>query len=159
MMAIAAVTNSPVNVVMRSKFLSIIFQILKNHSFCFSYRRGGGGFNRYDNKRPGGRRDDYQVKRSRGELVSFFVYVENLCFFSDADDSFDPVSRSGNGSDLPTESDSIYSGPLQTFKKFLTSQEDDISEEDAIKKYNEYKTEHRKHQLERFFRAHKDEEW
>lgn len=108
------------------------------------YRRGGGGFNRYDNKRPGGRRDDYQVKRSRGD---------------DADDSFDPVSRSGNGSDLPTESDSIYSGPLQTFKKFLTSQEDDISEEDAIKKYNEYKTEHRKHQLERFFRAHKDEEW
>uniref|UniRef100_A0A1I7TK41 Serrate RNA effector molecule homolog n=2 Tax=Caenorhabditis tropicalis TaxID=1561998 RepID=A0A1I7TK41_9PELO len=113
-----------------------------------SYRRsGGGGYSRYDNKRPAGRRDDYQTKRIRGD---------------DTDDTFEPVNRgdrSGNGTDLTTDSDSVYSGPLLTFKKFLGNQEDDISEEEAIKKYNEYKSEHRKHQLERFFRAHKDEEW
>lgn len=116
-----------------------------------SYNRrnggGGGGYSRYENKRPGGRRDDYQVKRSRGD---------------EADDGYDPVGRGdrgGNGADPAAESDSVYSGPLLPFKKFLANQEDDISEEDAIKKYNEYKCEHKKHQLERFFRAHKDEEW
>ena len=82
--------------------------------------------------------------------------------FSEGDDGFDPVNRgdrSGNGADLPSESESIYSGPLLSFKKFLGNQEDDISEEDASKKYNEYKGEHKKYQLERFFRAHKEEEW
>ncbi|ULU11841.1 hypothetical protein L3Y34_015315 [Caenorhabditis briggsae] len=114
----------------------------------FSYRRsggGGGGYSRYDNKRPAGRREDYQVKRSRGD---------------EGDDGFDPVrgDRNGNGAE-PSSENSIYSGPLLPFKRFLTNQEDDISEEDAIKKYNEYKNEHRKFQLDRFFRAHKDEEW
>lgn len=46
-------------------------------------------------------------------------------------------------------------------KKFIKSylQEDDISDEDAIKKYNDYKLEFKKGQLTKFFEAHKAEEW
>ncbi|CAI2303972.1 unnamed protein product [Caenorhabditis sp. 36 PRJEB53466] len=110
-----------------------------------SYRRGGGGYSRYDNnKRPGGRRDDYQFKRSRGD---------------DGDDGFDPAGRGDRPNDEAVGGDDAYSGPLLSFKRFLGNMEDDISQEEAIKKYNEYKSEHKKHQLERFFRSHKEEEW
>ena len=75
-------------------------------------------------------------------------------------DSYEPVVRSsGDAADEAPPVDVIYSGPLLTFKRFLATQDDDISDEDAIKKYNEYKLEHKRHQLERFFRNHKEEEW
>ena len=46
-----------------------------------------------------------------------------------------------------------------SFKAFLAAQEDSISVDDAIQKYNEYKLEFRRQQLNEFFVAHKDEEW
>ncbi|CAB3407324.1 unnamed protein product [Caenorhabditis bovis] len=103
-------------------------------------RRGGSNnYSRYDNsqKRPPPRRDEYPSKRPR-------------------EDGYEPSPR--NGDETPVE-ESIYSGPLLTFKKFLLGQDDDITDEEALKKYNEYKAEHKKHQMERFFRSHKDEEW
>lgn len=48
---------------------------------------------------------------------------------------------------------------MMTFKAFLASQDDSITDEDAIKKYNDYKLEFRRQQLNEFFVAHKDEEW
>ena len=49
--------------------------------------------------------------------------------------------------------------PMLTFKLFLTQQDDTIGEEDAIKKYNEYKQDFKRQQISEFFLAHKEEEW
>lgn len=48
---------------------------------------------------------------------------------------------------------------MLTFKKFLATVDETISDEDAITKYNDYKTEFKKQQIQKFFDLHKDEEW
>ncbi|CAI4228643.1 unnamed protein product [Auanema sp. JU1783] len=50
-------------------------------------------------------------------------------------------------------------GVLLSFKKFLLTQEDDITDEQAVAKYNDYKVEFSRKILQKFFNAHKDEEW
>lgn len=49
--------------------------------------------------------------------------------------------------------------PLIPFKQFLASQDDTISEEEAVARYNQYKLDFKKTQLNEYFLAHKDEEW
>ncbi|CAF3920441.1 unnamed protein product [Rotaria magnacalcarata] len=56
-------------------------------------------------------------------------------------------------------SDSITQPPMLSFKHFLQDQEDNIEQEEAIKRYNEYKTDFKKTQIAEFFTAHKDEDW
>jgi len=41
----------------------------------------------------------------------------------------------------------------------LQQQDDTISEEDAIRKYNDYKTDFKKTQINNFFLEHKEEDW
>lgn len=48
---------------------------------------------------------------------------------------------------------------LMTLKQFLATQDDSISDSDAIEKYNDYKLEFKRQQMNEFFVAHKDEEW
>jgi len=48
---------------------------------------------------------------------------------------------------------------MMSFKAFLATQDDTISDEDAIKKYADYKLEFKRQQLNEFFVSHKDEEW
>lgn len=48
---------------------------------------------------------------------------------------------------------------MMSFKSFLTSHDDNISETEATKKYKEYKLEFYRQQLNEFFVAHKEEEW
>ena len=48
---------------------------------------------------------------------------------------------------------------MMLFKHFLTQQEDTISDEEAIRKFNEYKLEFKKNQINEFFLQHKEEEW
>jgi len=48
---------------------------------------------------------------------------------------------------------------MLTFKQFLTQQDDDIEESDAITSYNSYKKEFRKKMMEEFFEQHKEEDW
>jgi len=48
---------------------------------------------------------------------------------------------------------------MMTFKQFLGSQDDNISDEEAMKRYNDYKTDFRKQQIKEFFLQHKDEDW
>ena len=48
---------------------------------------------------------------------------------------------------------------MMTFKQFLASQDDHISDEEAIKKFNEYKMDFKKQQIQEFFSAHKEQEW
>lgn len=62
--------------------------------------------------------------------------------------------------DPPPPSGDIQTQPvMMTLKQFLATQDDSISDMDAITKYNEYKIEFRRQQLNEFFVAHKDEEW
>lgn len=49
--------------------------------------------------------------------------------------------------------------PMMSFKAFLAAHDDSISDEEAVKKYAEYKLEFRRQQLNEFFTSHKDEEW
>ena len=48
---------------------------------------------------------------------------------------------------------------MMSFKSFLQTQDDQISDEEAIKKYGEYKLEFKRQQLNEFFVTHKEEEW
>lgn len=48
---------------------------------------------------------------------------------------------------------------MMTFKAFLQSLPDNISDQDAIKKFNEYKMDFKKQQINDFFLQHKEEEW
>ena len=48
---------------------------------------------------------------------------------------------------------------MLAFKAFLTQQDDNISDEEAIRKFNEYKLDFKKQQIHEFFLAHKEEEW
>lgn len=49
--------------------------------------------------------------------------------------------------------------PMLTLKQFLATQDDLISDSDAITKYNDYKQDFKRQQLNEFFVTHKDEEW
>jgi hypothetical protein len=48
---------------------------------------------------------------------------------------------------------------MMTLKQFLATQDDSISDSDAIQKYSDYKLDFKRQQLNEFFVAHKDEEW
>ncbi len=58
-----------------------------------------------------------------------------------------------------SESDFPTQPPFLSFKIFLAQQSDDISDEDAIKKYNDYKMDFKKTQINNFFLEHKEEDW
>ncbi|XP_050179250.1 serrate RNA effector molecule homolog, partial [Myiozetetes cayanensis] len=48
---------------------------------------------------------------------------------------------------------------MKSFKEFLLSLDDAVDETEAVKRYNDYKLDFRRQQLQEFFLAHKDEEW
>lgn len=56
-------------------------------------------------------------------------------------------------------SDGLTQPAMLTLKQFLATQDDTISDDVAITKYNEYKVEFRRSQMNEFFISHKDEEW
>ena len=56
------------------------------------------------------------------------------------------------------------SGPTQpalmSFRQYILERSDDsISDEEALKRYNEYKTNFRRDQILNFFNEHKEEDW
>ncbi|XP_068611952.1 serrate RNA effector molecule homolog [Brachionichthys hirsutus] len=48
---------------------------------------------------------------------------------------------------------------MRTFKEFLLSMEDSVDETESVKRYNQYKLDFRRQQLQDFFIQHKDQEW
>ncbi|KAM3723165.1 Serrate RNA effector molecule [Dirofilaria immitis] len=107
---------------------------------------GGGGSNAYQRgdyangssmKRSSSRRDDYISSTKRSRI--------------DASDTYDPVMK------ISAEEEPVPI--MMTFKKFLATQDDSITDEEAIAKYSEYKLEFKRQELHKFFLAHKDEEW
>ncbi|EYB91278.1 hypothetical protein Y032_0207g2005 [Ancylostoma ceylanicum] len=80
-------------------------------------------------------------------------------FFSGVFTNFVFSNNSSSESDNGDAKNDDYSGPMLTFKKFLMTQDDDISDSAALAAYNEYKQEYKRRELQRFFDAHKTEEW
>ena len=56
-------------------------------------------------------------------------------------------------------SDGATQPPMFSFKHFLQDQDDNIDQEEAVKRYNDYKIDFKKTQIAEFFTAHKDEDW
>jgi len=57
------------------------------------------------------------------------------------------------------EYDMNFQPVMMTFKAFLQTQDDSITDEEALVKYGEYKLEFQRQQLNEFFVHHKDYEW
>eukprot|EP00092_Neocalanus_flemingeri_P002381 GFUD01002547.1.p1 GENE.GFUD01002547.1~~GFUD01002547.1.p1 ORF type:complete len:408 (-),score=139.00 GFUD01002547.1:1060-2283(-) len=71
-----------------------------------------------------------------------------------------PPTRHFSRGSKPKEEDlEGFQPAMMSFKAFLQTQDDQISDEDAIKKYAEYKLEFKRQQLNEFFVTHKEEEW
>jgi len=92
-----------------------------------------------------------RLKIDIGEILSTILFVECavtitaceiFCFYRQIPDPEYPCQP-----------------PMVLFKQFLANQDESISEEEAVKRYNQYKLEFKKTQLNDFFLAHKDEEW
>ncbi|GMR32303.1 hypothetical protein PMAYCL1PPCAC_02498, partial [Pristionchus mayeri] len=114
----------------------------------FTRERDHGGDRRRDDDRRGGYRGgDYSnggMKRSAPRRDDY---------------PFDN-KRTRQGSEAEDAANAANSAPvLLPFKKWLVQQDDSITEDDATAKYAEYKLEHKKQLLVKFFTTHKDEEW
>lgn len=48
---------------------------------------------------------------------------------------------------------------MLSFKNFVHGLDDNIDQEEAAKRYNDYKIDFKKTQIAEFFTAHKDEDW
>ncbi|XP_077976015.1 serrate RNA effector molecule homolog [Styela clava] len=73
---------------------------------------------------------------------------------------FRPPDEWGQGDRKGPHSDVDKLGQrMLTFKQWLGSQPDDITDEEAIRNYTEYKINFKRQQLQQFFIAHKEEEW
>jgi len=57
------------------------------------------------------------------------------------------------------EFDANFQPVMMTFKAFLQTQDDSITDEESLQKYGEYKLEFQRQQLNEFFVHHKDYEW
>ena len=57
------------------------------------------------------------------------------------------------------EYDDGFQPSMMSFKAFLETQDDSITDDEALAKYGEYKQEFRRQQLNEFFVCHKEEEW
>ena len=59
----------------------------------------------------------------------------------------------------PREVEDGFQPSMLTFKAFLQTQDDSITDGEALEKYGEYKLEFQRQQLNEFFVSHKSEEW
>jgi len=67
--------------------------------------------------------------------------------------------RSGRDEVYKREELDAFQPIMMTFKAFLSTQDDSITDEEALTKYSEYKLEFQRQQLNEFFVTHKEEEW
>ncbi|XP_026515587.1 serrate RNA effector molecule homolog [Terrapene carolina triunguis] len=65
------------------------------------------------------------------------------------------ASRLGNIAEVDV---GIAPPVMKSFKEFLLSLDDSVDETEAVKRYNDYKLDFRRQQMQDFFLAHKDEE-
>jgi len=83
--------------------------------------------------------DEHEGFRSQRQLQSADKKLERAICSKSVNDGFQPLKM--------------------TFKAFLSTQDDSITDEEAAQKYGEYKMEFRRQQLNEFFSCHKESEW
>lgn len=111
----------------------------------------------YDSEEDGDRRNRDKFPRERDGRRDDDRYGTKRSSSSRRDDG--KKVRHGSECDNGDAKNDDFSGPMLTFKKFLMTQDDDISDSAALAAYNEYKQEYKRKELQRFFDAHKTEEW
>lgn len=72
---------------------------------------------------------------------------------------YQPYHQASHREPPPTANPEGTQPPMMSFKAFLAAQDDNISDSEAVEKYNDYKLEFQRQQLNEFFVAHKDDEW
>ena len=134
------------------------------HMYDGGYRGGdrGGGYS----PERGGRRHEMSPppKRMRGGWGGDDDRGYGGGGYDDYDDRYydrpPPPQRHYNRPSKPKDEDlEGFQPAMMSFKSFLQTQDDQISDEEAIKKYGEYKMEFKRQQLNEFFVTHKEEEW
>ncbi|KAJ9586176.1 hypothetical protein L9F63_020181 [Diploptera punctata] len=131
------------------------------------YRGGGGGRERYSPTRthdispPMKRvRTEWDDRRSAGYHDSGAGSYGSSYASSWGHDSYSSQHSYGNhGNNQRDLQTTETQPPMMSFKAYLQTQDDNITDEEAIKKYNEYKLEFKRQQLNEFFVTHKEEEW
>jgi hypothetical protein len=63
------------------------------------------------------------------------------------------VLPSSSEAEMPTQP------PMMTLKQYLASQDENITDVEAKKRYAEYQADFKRQQIYEFFNQHKDEEW
>ncbi|CAF1205368.1 unnamed protein product [Rotaria sp. Silwood1] len=80
--------------------------------------------------------------------------------YSSSGGNFQPSNIQSTTDQLNKESsDNATQPPMLSFKNFLLNQDDNIDQEEAVKRYNDYKIDFKKTQITEFFTTHKNEEW
>jgi len=108
--------------------------------------------------------DDVRPRYNKGKGPDSYMYGGGGGGYGHHDPYHAPLPFHGPPAGMPREtpppvSDMPTQPAMMTLKQFLATQDDSISDQEAITKYNEYKVEFRRQQLNEFFVAHKDEEW
>ncbi|XP_023333539.1 serrate RNA effector molecule homolog isoform X3 [Eurytemora carolleeae] len=130
-----------------------------------SYGGGGGEFRRARYSPERRREMSPPPKRIRGGWEEERYGGGGRGYEGEFEREFDrppPPSRPSHGSSRhkPKEDDvDGFQPAMMSFKSFMHTQDDSISDEEGIKKYAEYKLEFRRQQLNEFFVTHKEEEW
>uniref|UniRef100_T1KU48 SERRATE/Ars2 N-terminal domain-containing protein n=1 Tax=Tetranychus urticae TaxID=32264 RepID=T1KU48_TETUR len=126
-------------------------------------RSGGDG--RYSSDRYGNqRRDRYGSPGDRSDMSPPMKRVRNTR--PEWEDRAHTLSSAAaaaaafnsNASPATHQSTGPTQPPMMTFKQFLGTQDDSVDDMEAVRKYNDYKTEFKKQQISDFFTAHKEEE-
>jgi hypothetical protein len=147
---------------------------MSNTSGAYDNARSGGGGGRHQDNSSSpppykrNRRDwDSSTTSSGGNVPDYSVYGSGNASRPYAGQS----QHSGGGnyssnvsSNSPAWLDRVEpeyptQPPMLSFKQFLAQQDDNISDEDAIKRYNDYKLDFKRTQINKFFLDHRDEEW
>jgi SERRATE/Ars2, N-terminal domain len=63
------------------------------------------------------------------------------------------ILYSSSEGEMPTQP------PMMTMKQYLASQDENITDVEAKKRYAEYQADFKRQQINEFFNQHKDEEW
>eukprot|EP00069_Balaena_mysticetus_P002828 bmy_16126T0 len=122
---------------------------------------GGGGGPAYGPPQPWGHPDVHIMQhhvlpiQARGQLATSARHPPTL-FPHNQDFLTGPPLRLGSIAEIDL---GVPPPVMKTFKEFLLSLDDSVDETEAVKRYNDYKLDFRRQQMQDFFLAHKDEEW
>jgi len=100
-------------------------------------------------------------KRPRGDWGDRYPSHDASPYSSGYGSNYDgPPQHHYHHQGPPQNRDSSDGHPqVLSFKAWLSTQDDSISDQDALAKYNDYKAEFKRQQLNEFFVAHREEEW